>query len=816
MVMMPQIGAGARVIKYIAVVVEKDGKHILYFVDQSTGKYKEILKHNRKIKDIVFNTVLTKDNLQFAMIEEEKYTYNILLFNYSNTRDVLQRLTPEEKKLPSKIENWAVTFSSDGNSLIYGNSPPDETHHILIHSLVNTKKKDRMIEMENFVCKIKVFQEYIFVESGYLISIYKNEEKYYDVFLDVLNPIFDKKDKELDYNDRSCELTVVNQFYTKDNPDIPTLCMAVLTSPSHSFNCIHLYDVVKKRKIDQFKLDNELLIKHMELYSNGKHLIFNTNTGIYAINTVLGGIIGIIEGDFSHFTIDGTAMFCYNQTTKSLEKINLDLSRLEQEDNLKEITNRILELEVEVEQLDIKKLDSTLLKKKIKKLIKKYSDLEKLNSKIEIRSKEKRSVDSEIKSKIRLLGDLRDGRAIVAEELKQDQSDRVASLNLLTEPAEVTELPTKPPVSETSSLKPVSATSVSKSVATKSPLVASLKPVSVPSASKSVTTKSPSSVASLNLLTEPAVAIELPTKPPVTATSASKLPVLESSLKSTPVSVASSALKSVAATSATSSGSKSSSLELSTESVTGFAKKTSALSVLSSKAPLVERSILEEDRSQIFEPDNINIEEVKKYRRMVIDMQKYSNTIKNKILGMRKNIKFQFQKVYLYDFANVTHNQPPGLKYQEKITNYMEERPERNDRTIYKLFVTPNIRSKYDNQTHRINTISEDHNLHYITISSNLDVDVAGKREIDDVFLLLLANHLISNKIDVKMVSADKYGPKHYNNICEDNFPCNSDTLTSIRSVFKTETLPILDENGSVMNHKLLGGYLNNWFHHCY
>jgi len=304
--------------RLIAVVCIKDVKYKLYFVDPSNQRIIDVLTHDFEITDIVFNPVLVQNKLQFAIIEQINDGYNFVLFNYSYSDSHLTKII--NKSLPQNMFRCAIAFL-DGKSMITGITYRELVRvsirgirDEIIYSSTSIKKVDPVTKI-----KVSPFGDFIVLMSYREINVYTNKKQ---IQLHFTYRI-DKQDPEFDFYDnsnRTCRLIVVGEFLTKHHQDTPALCIALYTEQPN--NCIHLYDVVKKKKFDQLELEMRLDINHMELYSKN-YLILSSIEGIYALNTVTRNMVLIIRGCSSSFAIDKHSMYCPSITDYFLEKFDL-------------------------------------------------------------------------------------------------------------------------------------------------------------------------------------------------------------------------------------------------------------------------------------------------------------------------------------------------------------------------------------------------------------------------------------------------------------------------------------------------------------
>ena len=329
--------------RFIAVVCRKNNDHILYFVDISNGTLREILRVDYEIKDVVFNPIYSEDKIQFAIIGIRNYSYDWSLLDYSDSKITI-------KYIQNNLNNCAIAFSQDGKSLIVSlyDEESDDTS-VRIHELENIDKYVNKAVIGNDRCdKIKLSPsgDLIIIKGLYGIYVYDERfEQHSDYVVDRDYPNFDDSNETVDYTDRLCELFIVDNFYTTFLQDLPKLCIALYTL-YHNISCIHLCDVIEKKKFKQFVFPN-LSINHMELYLDKIHLILSTNRGIYALNIITSKINKIMDRQSQPFGMIKNSMFCSDRIVKidgsitnSLE--NIDLHQIENLFELDDPSARLL------------------------------------------------------------------------------------------------------------------------------------------------------------------------------------------------------------------------------------------------------------------------------------------------------------------------------------------------------------------------------------------------------------------------------------------------------------------------------------------
>jgi len=334
--------------RFIAVVCKinndiTNNDHILYFVDISNGTLREILRVDYEIKDVVFNPIYSEDKIQFAIIGIRNYSYDWSLLDYSDSKITI-------KYIQNNLNNCAIAFSQDGKSLIVSlyDEESDDTS-VRIHELENIDKYVNKAVIGNDRCdKIKLSPsgDLIIIKGLYGIYVYDERfEQHSDYVVDRDYPNFDDSNETVDYTDRLCELFIVDNFYTTFLQDLPKLCIALYTL-YHNISCIHLCDVIEKKKFKQFVFPN-LSINHMELYLDKIHLILSTNRGIYALNIITSKINKIMDRQSQPFGMIKNSMFCSDRIVKidgsitnSLE--NIDLHQIENLFELDDPSARLL------------------------------------------------------------------------------------------------------------------------------------------------------------------------------------------------------------------------------------------------------------------------------------------------------------------------------------------------------------------------------------------------------------------------------------------------------------------------------------------
>jgi len=322
-----------RVENFIAVVCKKEDEYILYFVDPSNGEYREILKVEYEIIDVVFNPVHSDTKFQFAITgdndDEGYYPLDLVDYDFSDSS-----ISTEDLGAELNLDNCTIAFSHDGKSIIISCycDDADETC-VLIIRLDNIHGfAYRAVIAEDRCIKIKLspLGNLLVIECLYGIYVYyltlpdvfiKDEllQLHSKYIVDKDDPNFDDSNGTISYTDRKCELSVVDNFY--ETLVSTRLCIAVCTS-HHKIHSIHLCDVNEKKKYKEFVFP-DLSIYHMELYLDRIHLILNTNQGIYALNTITSQINKIMDMQSQSFGMIEQSIFCSNLTRNILKRTDL-------------------------------------------------------------------------------------------------------------------------------------------------------------------------------------------------------------------------------------------------------------------------------------------------------------------------------------------------------------------------------------------------------------------------------------------------------------------------------------------------------------
>jgi hypothetical protein len=326
--------------RFIAVVCKinndiTNNVHILYFVDISNGTLREILRVDYEITDVVFNPIYSENNIKFAVIGIKNEFHCWSLLNFSDS--IVTIIESDED-----LYTCAIAYSQDGQSIIFCNYNPDDVTDVDIYRLRNTGSLINPPVYQNTIdsdmcdkIKLSPSGDLIVMKGSFGIYVYNKRLRLHSKYLvDRDDPNFDNSNRTINYGNRTCELFIVDNFYTTIRQDSLILYIALYTKDNTSnISCIHLCDVNAKKKIKQFVFPN-ISISHMELYLDKIHLILSTNKGMYALNTITRKINKIMDRLSKPFGMIKNLMFCSDKivkidgsVTNSLE--NIDLHQIE-------------------------------------------------------------------------------------------------------------------------------------------------------------------------------------------------------------------------------------------------------------------------------------------------------------------------------------------------------------------------------------------------------------------------------------------------------------------------------------------------------